>query len=141
MTDPFNLQRFVEAQQDSYDAALAEIQRGRKRSHWMWFVFPQIAGLGSSAMTQRYAIGSIGEARAYIAHPLLGARLAEIIHALQDLPAMQAVDVFGYIDALKLQSSLTLFVAAGGPAVMTAALERWFGGEQDAATLAKIDRS
>jgi len=140
MIDPFDLQRFVDAQQGSYDTALAEIRRGQKRSHWMWFVFPQIAGLGSSGMAQRYAIGSLNEAQAYLSHPILAPRLLEIVGALQDLPIMKAVDVFGPIDAVKLRSSLTLFVTAGGPAILSAALGRWFSGELDAATLELVER-
>ena len=106
----------------------------------MWFVYPQIAGLGFSALTQRYAITSLDEARAYLAHPVLGTRLLEIVQALQDLPAKRADEIFGHVDALKLRSSLTLFAAAGGPSIFTAALDRWFGGEGDPATLAKLGR-
>ncbi|AOH84636.1 calpastatin [Sphingomonas panacis] len=138
MSDPFDLERFVEAQADAYATALAEVRRGAKRSHWMWFVFPQIAGLGSSGMARRYAIQSIEEARAYLAHPVLGGRLREITAALQDLPPSAPEAVFGAIDAVKLRSSLTLFEAAGGGALFGAALDRWYGGERDTATLARI---
>ena len=140
MADPFGLQRFVDAQRDAYDAALAEVRGGRKRGHWMWFVFPQIDGLGSSPTARYYAIASLGEAQAYLAHPLLGARLVEIVDALQTLSATRADDVFGGIDAMKLRSSLTLFAAAGGPPVIGAALRRWFG-QGDAATLDLLDRA
>ncbi|MDF0488988.1 DUF1810 domain-containing protein [Sphingomonas sp. H39-1-10] len=138
MSDPFDLERFLEAQADSYATALAEVRRGAKRSHWMWFIFPQIAGLGSSAMARRYAIQSLDEARAYLAHPVLGARLREITAALQDLPPSAPEAVFGPLDAVKLRSSLTLFEAAGGGAVFGAALDRWYHGTRDAATLARI---
>jgi uncharacterized protein (DUF1810 family) len=129
------LDRFVDAQRDTYAAALAELRRGRKTSHWMWFVFPQIAGLGHSAMAQRYAIGSLDEARAYLAHPLLGARLRDCLAALAALPPTTAERVFGGIDAIKLRSSLTLFIAAGGGDDFAAALDRWYGGRPDDATL------
>lgn len=135
MSDPFNLDRFVDAQRDSYDTALSEVRRGRKRSHWIWFVFPQIAGLGASPMAQRYAIGSLDEARAYLDHQVPGARLREMVEALQDLGPTSAEQVFGVVDAMKLRSSLTLFIAAGAPPVFAAALDRWFDGERDEKTL------
>ncbi|WP_156679974.1 DUF1810 domain-containing protein [Sphingomonas profundi] len=134
MTD-FDLDRFVAAQAATFDAALAEIRRGQKRGHWMWFVFPQMAGLGRSDMARRYAIGSLEEARAYLAHPLLGARLRECVAALQDLVGTTAEAVFGSIDAVKLRSSLTLFAEAGGERLFAAALDRWFEGRRDPATL------
>lgn len=137
--DTFDLDRFVVAQADSFDTALAEIRRGAKRSHWMWFIFPQLAGLGRSAMAQHYAIASLAEARAFLAHPLLGPRLRACVAALQDLPATRAEAVFGTIDAVKLRSCLTLFDAAGTEPLFRAALDRWFGGERDAATLALLD--
>jgi uncharacterized protein (DUF1810 family) len=143
MRDPFDLQRFVDAQQDSYETALAEISHGRKRSHWMWYIFPQIAGLGHSAMARHYAIGSLDEAAAYLAHPLLGPRYIACTKALQDLselPGRSAETVFGAIDAMKLRSSLTLFEAAGAPQPITAAIERWYGSERDPATLAILAR-
>jgi uncharacterized protein (DUF1810 family) len=135
MADPGDLGRFVAAQENVYESALAEIRRGAKRSHWMWFIFPQIAGLGHSAMAQRYAIGSLDEAEAYLDHPLLGNRLRTCVSALQDLTGMTAEAVFGGVDAVKLRSSLTLFDTAGGGPLFTAALDRWFGGEKDEATL------
>ena len=138
MSDPYDLDRFVAAQADSYATAFAEVRRGAKRSHWMWFIFPQIAGLGSSAMARHYAIRSLDEARAYLAHPLLGARLREIVGALEDLPSASPEAVFGGIDAVKLRSSLTLFEAAGDGAMFVAALDRWFGGQRDAATVARL---
>lgn len=129
------LERFVEAQQPVYLRALEEIRRGAKRTHWMWFVFPQIAGLGRSAMAQRYAIVSIEEARAYLAHPLLGPRYLECVTALQDLTGSDPVAIFGETDGAKLRSSLTLFEAAVPKPIFGAALDRWFGGARDDKTL------
>jgi uncharacterized protein (DUF1810 family) len=134
MADPFDLQRFVDAQEDAYPQALAEIRAGAKRSHWMWFVFPQIAGLGRSPTARHFAIRSIDEARHYLAHPLLGARLRECVAALQALPRKNAERVFGATDAMKLRSSLTLFHEAGDEPIFAEALSDWFGGESDAAT-------
>lgn len=134
--DPFNLSRFVDAQAGSFVTALAEIRSGAKRSHWMWYIFPQIAGLGHSPMAQHYAIASLEEARAYLAHPLLGERLRSCVSALQGLPAgFAAGQVFGPVDAMKLRSSLTLFAAASGEHLFVDALNRWFRGEPDAMTL------
>lgn len=130
-----SLERFLEAQTGSYAAALAEIRRGAKRTHWMWFVFPQLAGLGRSETARFYAIRSAGEARAYFAHPLLGARYLECVVALQDLSISDPVAVFGPVDAVKLRSSLTLFEHVSGHALLSAALTRWFGGARDPATL------
>jgi uncharacterized protein (DUF1810 family) len=130
-----NLERFVEAQAPVYATALGEIRRGAKRSHWMWFIFPQLAGLGRSATAQHFAIGSLDEARDYLAHPVLGARLRECVGALQDLTGTDSRTVFGDIDALKLRSSLTLFIEAGAGPLFSAALERWFDGAEDQATL------
>jgi len=135
MNDPFDLARFAEAQKGVYRSARAEIAQGRKRGHWMWFIFPQFAGLGRSEMARRYAIGTVEEARAYLAHPVLGKRLRDCVTALQDLPTGTADDIFGHIDALKLRSCLTLFIAAGGGPLFDAALMRWFGGEADENTL------
>lgn len=135
MDDPFNLARFVAAQDGIYDIALSEIRSGRKHSHWMWFVFPQIAGLGSSPMSTRYAIASADEARAYLDHPVLGGRYRECVHALQRLPGSSAEKVFGHIDAQKLRSSLTLFSAIQTDRLFEAALGRWFDGRRDEATL------
>ena len=134
MSEAQGLERFVVAQEQIYARALEEIRRGKKRSHWMWFIFPQLAGLGRSAMAQRYAIVDEAEARAYLAHPLLGARYVECVSALQDLIGSDAVAVFGDVDAVKLRSSLTLFETAGAGALVGAALERWFGGQRDEQT-------
>ena len=140
MTSGYDLERFVAAQTDSYQTALTEIRRGRKRSHWMWFIFPQIAGLGSSPMAQHYAIHSVGEARAYLDHPVLGPRLKACVEALQDLGPTTAETIFGVIDAIKLRSSLTLFRTAGGGTLFEAALRRWFDGDPDEATLQRLSQ-
>lgn len=133
-TDTYDLDRFVAAQASSYETALSEIRRGAKRSHWMWYIFPQIAGLGRSDMAQRYAIRSLDEARAYLAHPILGVRLRESVSALQDVTGRTAEMIFGEVDAAKLRSSLTLFIEAGGGSLFEAALDRWYAGTPDLAT-------
>jgi uncharacterized protein (DUF1810 family) len=140
MGDTFALDRFVEAQEVTYDQALAEIRQGAKRSHWMWFIFPQLAGLGHSAMALRYAITSLQEARAYLEHPVLGVRYRMCVAALQALARKDAEAVFGHVDALKLRSSLTLFAKAGGDPRISAALADWFGHE-DPATLALLEQA
>ena len=135
------LDRFIAAQEGSYATALAELRRGRKVSHWMWWVFPQLAGLGRSATAQTYAIASAAEAQAYLAQPLLGSRLAEATAAAVKAPG-SAEDIFGSIDAMKLRSSMTLFAAvAADPAPFEAALDRFFGGERDPLTLNLLSRS
>jgi uncharacterized protein (DUF1810 family) len=137
MTDRFDLQRFVEAQDQggTYEAALAELRAGRKTSHWMWFVFPQIAGLGQSPISRRFAISSLDEARAYLAHPVLGPRLVASAQALTHLPTRSADEVFGPIDALKLRSSITLFARADpDEPVFSQVLDQYFGGAADEAT-------
>jgi uncharacterized protein (DUF1810 family) len=139
MTDPFDLDRFVRAQADTYAQALAEIQRGRKRSHWMWFIFPQIAGLGSSPMARRYAIASLAEARAYLEHPVLGPRLVECGEAACAVGGRSAVEIFGTPDDVKLRSSATLFDAVSVPgSVFDRLLQKFFDGERDPKTLAMI---
>ncbi len=138
--DPHDLDRFVAAQRDSYATALSEIRRGAKRSHWMWFVFPQMAGLGHSDMARRYGIASLDEARAYLRHPVLGDRLRACVGALQALPPTTAHTVFGDVDAAKLRSSLTLFDIAGKEPVFRAALDRWFDGNEDEKTIELIGR-
>lgn len=136
--DPFDLARFVEAQATTYDQALAELRAGRKESHWIWFVFPQIAGLGSSAMNRRYAISSLEEAVAYLDHPVLGARLRECVDAVNGLEGRSARQVFG-ADDVKVRSSLTLFHRAQpGEPRFSDALAKYFGGEQDTATLQRL---
>lgn len=141
MTAADSLDRFVEAQAPVYATALGEIRRGAKRSHWMWFIFPQLAGLGRSETATFFGIRSLDEARAYLAHPVLGTRLRECVGALQDLMDMStsAERVFGAVDAMKLRSSLTLFAEAGAGPLFTAALERWFGGDADPATLSLLN--
>jgi uncharacterized protein (DUF1810 family) len=135
----YNLGRFIAAQEPVYKQALAELRAGRKRSHWMWFIFPQIAGLGSSATSQYYAITSLDEARAYLAHPVLGARLRECAQLVLDIEGVSLGDIFGYPDDLKFHSSMTLFAAAAGEeSVFTRALENFFGGKSDPLTLARI---
>ncbi|MBT2134611.1 DUF1810 family protein [Croceibacterium sp. LX-88] len=126
--DPFNLKRFVVAQQATYATALCELRRGAKRTHWMWYVFPQLRGLGRSELAQRFAITSIEEAKAYLAHRPLGTRLLECVEVLQELPEMRVEQVFGVVDAMKLRSSLTLFAEASQAKLFQAALERWFDG-------------
>jgi uncharacterized protein (DUF1810 family) len=148
--DPFRLHRFVEAQRDSYDRALAELRRGRKTSHWMWFVLPQVQGLGRSPMAQQYAVTGLDEARAYLAHPVLGPRLRECAAALLDVAAearqqgrrADAVAVLGPTDATKLRSSMTLFVRAAADPVgaepFRRVLEEYFDGQQDPATVERV---
>ena len=139
MPDPFNLQRFLDAQARNYAQAIEELRAGRKASHWMWYVFPQIAGLGSSAMAQTYAIGSLGEARAYLEHPLLGERLRDCVRAVLAAQGRSARQVFGSPDDRKFRSSLTLFrEAAPGEPLFQAALDAYFAGEPDAATLERL---
>ena len=136
-----DLQRFVDAQDGSgtYHQALAELRNGRKVSHWMWFVFPQIAGLGRSHTAQQYAIASLEEARAYLAHPVLGPRLTDCSRALTELDGHSAEAVFGSVDAMKLKSSMTLFArAAPDEPVFGDVLEQYFGGAEDRATLDRL---
>ena len=139
--DPYDLQRFVAAQDagGTYERAAAELRCGRKTSHWMWFVFPQIAGLGFSPTSRTYAITSLEEARAYLAHPVLGARLTECAAILADLTGRSAEQIFGDLDAQKLRSCITLFIrAAPGEAVFCQVLDQYFGGEPDPATEQRI---
>jgi uncharacterized protein (DUF1810 family) len=138
--DPFDLARFVEAQADGYPAALAEVRAGRKRTHWMWYVFPQLAGLGSSPMAQRYAVHGRAEAEAYLAHPVLGPRLREIAEAAVGVAGPTAAEVFGSPDDLKLRSSATLFAAVSPPrSVFHRLLDRYFDGRPDERTLRLLD--
>ncbi|WP_375304145.1 DUF1810 domain-containing protein [Bradyrhizobium sp. A11] len=143
MTDPFDLERFVRAQDPVFRAVEAELARGRKQTHWMWFVFPQITGLGSSAMSQRYAIGSRAEAKAYFAHPVLGARLIECTGLVLAVQGRSINAILGAPDDAKFRSSMTLFGAVSDEPIFGAALARYFAGERDAATLeilSKLDR-
>ena len=134
--DPYDLERFVRAQDGTYEVALAEIRGGRKRSHWMWYVFPQCAGLGYSETSQHYAIRSVAEAQAYLAHPVLGSRLMECVEAVLKVPGRTASAIFGSPDDLKLRSCATLFAQVSPPeSVFEQVLDRYFGGERDPRTL------
>ena len=137
----YDLQRFVSAQEASrsYDQATAELRRGRKTSHWMWFVFPQITGLGQSPVSRMYAISGLAEAQAYLAHPVLGPRLVECAAIVDGLSGRTAEQIFGGIDALKLRSSMTLFLrAAPDEPVFRQVLDQYFGGKADPATEQRI---
>ena len=137
MSDPYNLQRFVAAQDagGTYERALAELREGHKTSHWMWFVFPQIAGLGQSQMSRMYAISSLDEARGYLAHEVLGPRLRECARVVAETQGKTAESIFGGIDAVKLRSSMTLFHRADpSEPAFNAVLDRYFNGEFDPGT-------
>jgi uncharacterized protein (DUF1810 family) len=137
--DPYHLHRFVDALRGTYEVALAEPRAGRKQSHWMWFIFPQISGLGFSPMAQRYAINSVEEARAYLRHPVLGARLLECTRAVNVHAGTSAREIFGQPDDLKFRSSMTLFGEAGPEEVgFRNALDTFFAGRGDALTLQKL---
>ncbi len=134
-----DLSRFVDAQAGTYAQALTELRAGRKTGHWMWFVFPQVAGLGRSPTAQHYAVSGLDEARAYLAHPVLGPRLVESARALLDLPGDDAVAVLGSVDAVKLRSSMTLFAHADPTQpVFRAVLERYFRAAEDEATTSRL---
>ena len=137
--DPFRLQRFVDAQQPVYETVLAELRAGRKRSHWMWFIFPQIAGLGRSTTSQRYAIASLDEAVAYLAHPALGPRLRECSALVARIEGRSITEILGRPDDLKFRSSMTLFArAAPDEPIFAACLRKYFSGEPDPETLARL---
>jgi uncharacterized protein (DUF1810 family) len=139
VSDPHDLRRFVDAQSQTYDQALAELRAGQKRTHWMWFVFPQIEGLGRSGMAQRFAIRDLDEARAYLAHPVLGRRLVESATALTALDTDDAAEVFGSVDAQKLHSSMTLFALADpDQPVFREVLDHYFGGALDEGTTSRL---
>ena len=134
--DPYDLSRFVRAQEHNYEQALAEIRSGRKRSHWMWYVFPQFDGLGFSAMSRRYAIKSVEEARAYLGHPILGPRLMECVEAALAVEGRSALDIFGSPDDMKLRSCATLFERVTSPeSAFGQLIDKYFRGERDSATL------
>jgi uncharacterized protein (DUF1810 family) len=134
--DPFGLIRFLEAQQDDYASILAEIRGGQKRSHWMWYVFPQLDGLANSAMSKHYAIKGVDEARAYLAHPILGTRLTECANALFRLDGRSIEEIMGSPDDLKLQSCATLFATVSEPSsVFQRILEKYYQGERDEKTI------
>lgn len=140
-SDPFDLARFTSAQESVHAAALAELKAGRKRSHWMWFVFPQIDGLGLSWTTKRYSIKSLAEARRYIEHPVLGPRLQDCCQALLSLEGRTAHEVFGSPDDMKLKSSMTLFAAVSAPgSIFTQVLDKYYRGEKDSRTIELIQK-
>jgi uncharacterized protein (DUF1810 family) len=142
VTDRYRLQRFVDAQDagGTYARAVQELGAGRKVSHWMWFVFPQIAGLGHSSISREYAISGPAEARAYLAHPILGRRLVECAQILATKAGSSAAEIFGPVDAMKLRSSMTLFASVAGPeeAIFRGVLEQFFDGVQDDATTSRL---
>lgn len=139
--DPYDLGRFTSAQKDIYDQVLAELRNGRKRTHWMWYIFPQLDGLGTSATTRRYAIKSREEARQYLVHPLLGSRLQECAEAVLAVEGRSVAEIFGTPDDRKLKSSMTLFASAAGPgSVFARILDKYFHGERDAGTLHLLER-
>ena len=141
MEDSYDLERYLAAQEPVYPRVCAELASGRKESHWMWFIFPQLAGLGSSATARHYAIGSLDEARAYLGHPVLGARLRECTRLVNESQGRTIEEIFGYPDHLKFRSCMTLFASAAAEAgddaqgtVFRKALRRYFGGEEDPLT-------
>ena len=139
MDNEFDLERFVQAQQAVYPTVLAELRAGHKRSHWMWFIFPQLAGLGTSEMARRYAIASSDEAAAYLAHPVLGARLRECAGIVAAHRGRSAEEIFGHPDDLKFRSSMTLFAdVAPDEAVFQDCIDKYFDGEPDDATLSRL---
>ena len=134
--DPFDLSRFVSAQESVFDTALRELQRGEKTSHWMWFIFPQLDGLGRSSMAKKYAISGLDEARAYLSHPILGRRLLECCRAILSVEGKSALEIMGNPDDMKLKSSMTLFsLVEGSPAEFREVLLKFFEGEQDQRTM------
>ena len=139
MDDPFNLKRFVDAQAPVYQRVLADLRGGRKASHWMWFIFPQIKGLGSSTMANEFAIASRAEAAAYLEHAVLGPRLRECTRLVIAVPDRSIEEILGYPDDLKFRSSMTLFAAvAADKKQFTAALDKFYGGKADPATLERL---
>ena len=141
MEDKFNLQRFVEAQKGSHNSALKEIKNGKKQSHWMWYVFPQLKGLGRSSTSQFYGIGSKAEAKAYLHHPILGARLIEITNVLLTITDKTALEIFGQPDDLKLKSSMTLFALVAEDSTMfISVLEKYYDGKLNWKTKEMIEQ-
>ena len=136
MEDVHNLGRFLNAQAGVYESAVAELSAGEKRSHWMWFIFPQIAGLGHSTMAQKYAIGSIAEARDFAEHPVLGPRLRQCTQLVLDIEGRGVEEIFGYPDDLKFRSSMTLFMTtASEPGIFKSAIDKYLAGKPDQRTL------
>jgi uncharacterized protein (DUF1810 family) len=141
LEDIHNLQRFLSAQSGIFEGVVAELSAGRKRSHWMWFIFPQIAGLGHSAMAEKYAIGSASEARAYLEHPILGARLRQCTQLVIDIRGRGIDEIFGNPDDVKFCSSMTLFMkAAADPTIFKNAIDKYFAGVLDQKTLEMLAR-
>jgi len=139
MDDPYSLQRFVEAQDSVFEDVRSELRDGRKRTHWMWFIFPQIGGLGHSPMTERFAISSLDEARAYLAHPILGPRLRECTQLVNSVEGRSISQIFGYPDDMKFRSSMTLFAhATPADKMFTDALQKYFQGKHDPATIERL---
>ena len=139
MNDPYDLQRFVDAQNPVYDKVCSELRDGRKKSHWMWFIFPQIEGLGSSPLARKFAISSLAEAAAYLAHPILGPRLAECTRLVNLAEGRPIEQIFGYPDDLKFRSSMTLFMRASpDESIFSECLAKFFGGSPDSATLDRL---
>jgi uncharacterized protein (DUF1810 family) len=138
MSDPFDLERFVNAQAAVFDDVRSELQRGDKEGHWMWFVFPQIAGLGSSLMARRFAISSRAEAEAYLAHPILGPRLIECTELVNAVEGRSIEQIFGPVDTLKFRSSMTLFAEVAACGMFIAALRKYFAGRPDRLTLDRL---
>jgi uncharacterized protein (DUF1810 family) len=142
MDDRFQLQRFVDAQQPVYETVLGELRTGRKRTHWMWFIFPQVAGLGHSAMADKFALSSLDEAVAYLAHSVLGRRLRECTMLVAGVEGRSIAEIFGHPDDMKFRSSMTLFSqAAPEEPIFAACLQKYFGGEPDPQTLAIANRA
>jgi uncharacterized protein (DUF1810 family) len=138
MRDPFDLQRFVYAQEPLFEQICAELRSGRKRSHWIWFIFPQIKGLGRSAMDARYALGSLAEAQSYLAHPILGPRLRQCVALVNAVEGRPIAEILAPPDDLKFRSSLTLFAQASDEPLFVQALEKYFAGERDPLTLERL---
>ena len=139
MDDPYQLQRFVVAQRPVYEAVLNELRSGHKRSHWMWFIFPQISGLGHSATAQKFAVSSLAEAAAYLAHPTLGSRLRECSALVAGIEGRSVDEIFDHPDDLKFHSSMTLFAqAAPQEPIFAACLRKYFGGQLDPGTMARL---
>jgi uncharacterized protein (DUF1810 family) len=137
--EPYDLARFVTAQEPVIEQVYRELRAGRKQSHWMWFVFPQLVGLGRSPMAQRYAIGSLSEAKAYLDHPVLGRRLVELTEIVNRVADRSVLEIFGSPDDMKFHSSMTLFAAASPEtAAFAAALDRYFAGQPDRATMERL---
>ena len=140
MSDPYDLRRFLEAQEGAYQDAVEELRAGRKRSHWMWFVFPQLRGLGRSPMAERYGIGSMEEAKAYASDAVLGPRLRECTRLVMGVEGRSVGEIFGSPDDLKFRSCMTLFWRVTGEEIFREALERYFGGEEDRLTVAGLGK-